>query len=95
MDGRKLEIKVWGRKEYLDSLKDVPDKVVRIMNYLQEYFNSSIVLPKLDLVAVPLYSATKASDSWGLMFFKYVLFITLFSSMKKTLFQCYIFFCKQ
>ncbi|XP_006615840.1 aminopeptidase N [Apis dorsata] len=70
MDGRKLEIKVWGRKEYLDSLKDVPDKVVRIMNYLQEYFNSSIVLPKLDLVAVPLYSATKASDSWGLMFFK-------------------------
>lgn len=70
MDGRKLEIKVWGRKEYLDSLRDVPDKVVKIMNYLQEYFNSSIVLPKLDLVAVPLYSATKASDSWGLMFFK-------------------------
>lgn len=83
MDGRKLEIKVWGRKEYLDSLRDVPDKVVKIMNYLQEYFNSSIVLPKLDLVAVPLYSATKASDSWGLMFFKYVSFITLFSSMKR------------
>lgn len=73
MDGRKLEIKVWGRKEYLDCLKDVPDKVVKIMNYLQEYFNSSIVLPKLDLMAVPSYSAAKASDSWGLMFFKYVL----------------------
>ncbi|XP_071858487.1 aminopeptidase N [Bombus fervidus] len=70
MDGRKLEIKVWGRKEYLDSLKGIPDKVVCIMNYLQDYFNSSIVLPKLDLVAVPSYGATKASDSWGLMFFK-------------------------
>ena len=70
MDGRKVEIKVWGRKEYLDSLKSIPDKVVWIMNYLQDYFNSSIVLPKLDLVAVPSYGATKASDSWGLMFFK-------------------------
>ncbi|XP_050476325.1 aminopeptidase N isoform X1 [Bombus huntii] len=70
MDGRKLEIKVWGRKEYLDSLKSIPNKVVWIMNYLQDYFNSSIVLPKLDLVAVPSYGATKASDSWGLMFFK-------------------------
>ncbi|XP_015435689.1 PREDICTED: aminopeptidase N isoform X1 [Dufourea novaeangliae] len=70
MNGKKLEIKVWSRKEYLDALKDVPDKVVRIMNYLQDYFNSSIELPKLDLMAIPLYSATKASDSWGLMLFK-------------------------
>lgn len=82
MDGRKLEIKVWGRKEYLDSLKSIPDKVVWIMNYLQDYFNSSIVLPKLDLVAVPSYGATKASDSWGLMFFKYILFIILLLSMQ-------------
>ncbi|XP_017760428.1 PREDICTED: aminopeptidase N [Eufriesea mexicana] len=70
MDGRKLEIKVWGRKEYLDSLRDVPNKVVKIMNYLQDYFNSSISLRKLDLVAVPSYNAAKASDRWGLMFFK-------------------------
>lgn len=82
MDGRKLEIKVWGRKEYLDSLKSIPNKVVWIMNYLQDYFNSSIVLPKLDLVAVPSYGATKASDSWGLMFFKYILFTILLLSMQ-------------
>lgn len=82
MDGRKLEIKVWGRKEYLDSLKSIPNKVVWIMNYLQDYFNSSIVLPKLDLVAVPSYGATKASDSWGLIFFKYILFTILLLSMQ-------------
>ncbi|KOC69113.1 Aminopeptidase N [Habropoda laboriosa] len=70
IDGRKLEIRVWARKEYLESLKDVPDKVVKIMNYLQEYFNSSIVLPKLDLMAIPSFSFARASDSWGLMFFK-------------------------
>lgn len=70
IEGRKLEIRVWGRKEYLDSLAHVPNKIVRIVNYLQKYFNKSIGLPKLDLVAMPMYSATKASDSWGLMFFR-------------------------
>ncbi|XP_031844214.1 aminopeptidase N isoform X2 [Nomia melanderi] len=70
IDEKKLEIKVWGRKEYLNTLKDVPDKVVTIMNYLQDYFNMSILLPKLDLMAIPSYHATKASDSWGLMLFK-------------------------
>lgn len=70
MDGSKLEIKVWGRKDFLKHLKDVPDKVVRIINYFQDYFNSSIGLPKLDLMAVPGYNAAKPSDSWGLMLFK-------------------------
>lgn len=70
VNGTRLEVKVWGRKEYLKALEDVPDKVVTIMNYFQEYFNSSILLPKLDLMAIPLYSAAKPSDGWGLMLFK-------------------------
>jgi len=65
-------VKVWGRKEFLESLANVPDKVVRIINYAQDYFNSSIGLSKLDIVAMPMYGASKASDNWGLMFFKYV-----------------------
>ncbi|XP_044584203.1 aminopeptidase N isoform X1 [Cotesia glomerata] len=65
-----LEIKIWGRKEYLPTLSKVPNKIVTIVNYLQNYFNISIGLPKLDLVAMPMYTASKASDSWGLMFFK-------------------------
>ncbi|XP_029035079.1 aminopeptidase N isoform X2 [Osmia bicornis bicornis] len=68
MDGRRVEINVWAPKTNLDSLKHVPDKVVRIMNYLQEYFNSSIVLPKLDIVALPWYNENP-TDNWGLMFF--------------------------
>jgi aminopeptidase N len=70
MDGMKLQVKVWGRKEFMESLLNVPNKVVRIVNYLQDYFNSSIGLPKLDVMAIPLYSISKASDNWGLMFFK-------------------------
>ncbi|XP_076290269.1 aminopeptidase N isoform X1 [Lasioglossum baleicum] len=70
MNGTRLEVKIWGRVEYINALRHVPNKVVTIINYLQKYFNSSILLPKLDLMAVPSYSAAKASDSWGLMLFK-------------------------
>lgn len=70
MDGRKLKVKVWGRKEFMESLANVPDKVVDIVNYLQKYFNSSLGLSKLDVMAIPMYSTSKASDNWGLMFFK-------------------------
>lgn len=70
MDGRKLKVKVWGRKEFMESLAHVPDKVVDIVNYLQKYFNSTLGLAKLDVMAIPLYSTSKASDNWGLMFFK-------------------------
>ena len=70
MDGQKLEIRVWGRKDYIEALKEVPDKIVTIVNYLQNYFNCSIKLPKLDIVAMPMYTASKASDNWGLMVFK-------------------------
>lgn len=72
MDGRKLRVKVWGRKEFMESLVNVPDKVATIVNYLQDYFNSSLGLPKLDLMAIPMYTVSKASDNWGLMFFKYI-----------------------
>ncbi|KAI4475291.1 hypothetical protein M0802_015215 [Mischocyttarus mexicanus] len=70
INGTKLEIRIWARKDYIGTLKNVPDKVVRIINYLQVYFNRSIGLPKLDIMAIPMFNAVKASDSWGLMFFK-------------------------
>jgi len=70
IDGWKLQVKVWSRKEFMERLVDVPDKVVTIINYLQNYFNSSFSLSKLDVMAIPMYSASKASDNWGLMFFK-------------------------
>ncbi|XP_012251447.2 aminopeptidase N [Athalia rosae] len=69
-DGTNLDINIWSRKEYLETLKAVPDKIVAIVNYYQEYFNCSIILPKLDIMAIPMYSTSKPSDSWGLIFFK-------------------------
>ncbi|XP_011688674.1 PREDICTED: aminopeptidase N [Wasmannia auropunctata] len=70
INGKRLQVKVWGRKEFMESLLNVPNKVVRIVNYFQDYFNSSLGLPKLDIMAIPVYTTSKASDNWGLMFFK-------------------------
>jgi hypothetical protein len=73
INGKRLRVSVWGRKEFVQSLAAVPNKVVKIVDYLQDYFNSSLGLSKLDLMAIPMYRATKASDNWGLMFFKYAI----------------------
>ncbi|XP_011344155.1 aminopeptidase N isoform X2 [Ooceraea biroi] len=67
---KSLQVTVWSREEFMESLITVPSKIVKIINYLQTYFNSSLGLPKLDVMAIPMYRATKASDNWGLMFFK-------------------------
>lgn len=72
INGKRLQVKVWGRKEFMESLLHVPNKVVIIVNYLQDFFNSSLGLSKLDVMAIPLYSTSKASDNWGLVFFKYI-----------------------
>lgn len=77
MNGKSLQVRVWARKEFIQSLTAVPDKIVIIVNYLQDYFNSSLGVPKLDVMAIPMYRATKASDNWGLMFFKYAVRISV------------------
>ena len=46
-DGQQLQVRVWGRREYLEALADVPDKIVSIVNRLQNVFNCTIQLPKL------------------------------------------------
>ncbi|KAJ8681943.1 hypothetical protein QAD02_017735 [Eretmocerus hayati] len=69
-EGKELQVRIWARKDYKEALKNAPDKIIDIINYLQEYFNSSISLTKLDVVALPGFSASKASDNWGLMIFK-------------------------
>ena len=68
--GKEFNVRVWGRKGNAESLKQVPNKIASIVNYLQSYFNATIGLPKLDVIAMPKYDAEKASDNWGLMFFK-------------------------
>lgn len=67
-----MEISVYGRKNYMDIVKEVPDKGIKIFNYLNDYFDHCFGMDKLDLVALPAYKAPKATDSWGLILFRLV-----------------------
>ncbi|XP_066603300.1 aminopeptidase N [Prorops nasuta] len=72
INGEQLDVQFWAPKEIVQLLKDkkVPEKIVMIYNYLQNYFNSSIGLPKLDIVAYPGHvGAEKSFDNWGIVYF--------------------------
>jgi aminopeptidase N len=45
-------------------------KVQKVYKEIAEYWNMSIPLKKLDLVALPYYTGVKPADSWGLIIFK-------------------------
>lgn len=49
----------------------VHDKVVLTLKSLQNYFGVDFPLKKLDIVALPGFSAVKPVDNWGLIVFKY------------------------
>ncbi|XP_022900497.2 aminopeptidase N [Onthophagus taurus] len=65
-----MGIKVWGRPDYLGSLKDVVLKTVKSMQVLREFWGTAYPLPKIDCVALPNFSTNKPGDNWGLLFFK-------------------------
>lgn len=54
--------------------KDVHDKAVQTLKSLQNYLGVEFPLKKLDIVALPGFSAVKPVDNWGLIVFKYVKF---------------------
>ncbi|GJQ74272.1 hypothetical protein Trydic_g19171 [Trypoxylus dichotomus] len=65
-----MEIRVWGRPEFVDTLKNVSEKITRSLRILQNFWCVPYALPKLDCVALPNYQGTKPADSWGLIAFK-------------------------
>lgn len=44
--------------------------MVVILNSLREFWNVDLPLTKLDVVALPGFSAVKPVDNWGLVVFK-------------------------
>lgn len=63
-------IRVFGRVDYLQSLENTTDKIVKSMKILQDFWQMPYPLPKLDCLALPNYQATRPADNWGLILFK-------------------------
>ena len=71
-DGLKcvLQVKIWGRPDYISSLEDAGQKIVKSMRILEDFWGTSYPFPKLDCLALPNYQATRPADNWGLILFK-------------------------
>ncbi|XP_063926090.1 aminopeptidase N [Zophobas morio] len=64
------KVRVWARPDFISALKNVTTKVFRAIKILEEFWGCPYPLPKLDLLALPNYQATRPADNWGLLLFK-------------------------
>ncbi|XP_013111862.1 aminopeptidase N [Stomoxys calcitrans] len=66
----KLQINIWASKKNASKFEDTFSKLTRLYNYMEEYFNSSLPLSKIDVIAIPELPLMHPSDNWGLILFK-------------------------
>ncbi|XP_064212579.1 aminopeptidase N isoform X1 [Tribolium castaneum] len=64
------EIRVWARPDFITALANVTDKIRKSVKILEEFWGCPYPLPKLDVLALPNYQATRPADNWGLLLFK-------------------------
>lgn len=67
-DGR---VSVWTRPEAIESARYALEVAPKILTFFEKYFNIKYPLPKLDLIALPDFSAG-AMENWGLVTFREV-----------------------
>lgn len=65
-----FEIRVWARPDFISALANVTDTVRKSIKILEEFWGCAYPLPKIDLLALPNYQATRPADNWGLLLFK-------------------------
>jgi aminopeptidase N len=64
-----VEFKVWSRKSLIDQAKLAAEIGPLILEYYERHYDLPYPLPKMDLVAVPDFSAG-AMENWGLITFR-------------------------
>ncbi|XP_027211538.2 aminopeptidase N [Penaeus vannamei] len=65
----KVLLRVWARQAAIDQAEYAMAVGPKILSYLEEYFNLSFPLPKLDMVALTDFSA-RGMENWGLTTYK-------------------------
>uniref|UniRef100_A0A1A9VNN8 Aminopeptidase n=1 Tax=Glossina austeni TaxID=7395 RepID=A0A1A9VNN8_GLOAU len=68
--GLQLEINLWAREEVLPEIKEIYAKLNEIYPLLIDYFNVSLPLKKIDVLAIPELGSLRPADCWGLLMFK-------------------------
>ncbi|XP_073943327.1 aminopeptidase N [Choristoneura fumiferana] len=68
--GNKIELRVFGRPEYLEALNGVTEKLSRVFKEIAQFWQVPLPLKRLDIVALPNYQGVKPADNWGLIVFR-------------------------
>ncbi|XP_037773440.1 aminopeptidase N-like [Penaeus monodon] len=69
-------LRVWARREAIDQAQYAMKVGPKILSFFEEYFDLPFPLPKMDMVALPDFSAG-AMENWGLITYreKYLMYI--------------------
>ncbi|XP_047528651.1 aminopeptidase N [Vanessa atalanta] len=69
-NGNDIELRVWGRPEYLQALEGVNEKVAQVFGEVANFWQVPLPLHRLDIVALPSYFGIRPADNWGLIVFR-------------------------
>lgn len=67
IDGRNVSIRIWTHSHKFDRLDFAVSMVPKVIRAFEEYLNVPYSLPKLDMIAIPGFEATRAMENWGLV----------------------------
>lgn len=68
MDGD-VVFKIWARRDAIDQVDYARDVGPRVTRFYEEYFAEKFPLPKIDMIAIPDFSAG-AMENWGLITYR-------------------------
>ncbi|XP_050667556.1 aminopeptidase N [Leptidea sinapis] len=69
-NGNDIELRAWGRAEYLTALEGLNERIKLVFTELANYWQVPLPLKQLDIVALPNYRGFKPADNWGLIVFR-------------------------
>ena len=62
-------VSVWARKEAMEQANHSLNTAPKVLDYFEDYFQIKFPLPKIDMVALPDFSAG-AMENWGLITYR-------------------------
>lgn len=72
ISGRIVTLRLWTESRNFNLLDLSYDILPKIMMTLENYLAIPYALPKLDIIAFPGYSVTRAMENWGLIIQRFV-----------------------
>lgn len=66
---QKVKFRIWARRDALDQVDYALNIGPKVLKFFEEYFDVDFPLPKMDMIAIPDFSAG-AMENWGLITYR-------------------------